>query len=230
MTNKNNNLETVTCNVVKDLLPLYSEELCSEDSADLVKTHLETCESCKKLLENLPLTEKEQKSAPDEAKTMRKLNRRMKRSKRSIILLLIALVLVVAPVLLLTINIYVQNRNLPSFETLARSRETKGYLKLLKNDDLDTFMAYVGEVYLMDSVYTSENVEELRTALNEYTNNSKISSYKVHSHYSTDFFGDPKDLVTFTPIVTDVTLTCENGTELEFNFSSIPLRFLASSF
>ena len=90
MTNKNNNLETVTCNVVKDLLPLYSEELCSEDSADLVKTHLETCESCKKLLENLPLTEKEQKSAPDEAKTMRKLNRRMKRSKRSIILLLIA--------------------------------------------------------------------------------------------------------------------------------------------
>ena len=35
------------CCVIKDLLPLYIDELCSEETAAIVKEHLDVCESCK---------------------------------------------------------------------------------------------------------------------------------------------------------------------------------------
>ena len=37
------------CNVIKDLLPLYVDECCSEESAKLVAEHLENCGSCRKI-------------------------------------------------------------------------------------------------------------------------------------------------------------------------------------
>ena len=36
------------CNVIADLLPLYVDECCSEESSKLVREHLETCEACRK--------------------------------------------------------------------------------------------------------------------------------------------------------------------------------------
>ena len=36
------------CNVIKDLLPLYIDECCSNESAELVTEHLGVCESCRK--------------------------------------------------------------------------------------------------------------------------------------------------------------------------------------
>lgn len=41
------------CNVVKDLIPLYIDGCCSTESEKIVKEHLESCRSCKKLLEDM---------------------------------------------------------------------------------------------------------------------------------------------------------------------------------
>ena len=35
------------CNVISDLIPLYVDDCCSEESSKLVKEHLEGCESCR---------------------------------------------------------------------------------------------------------------------------------------------------------------------------------------
>ncbi len=43
----------LSCSVVNDLLPLYAEELTSEESAALVREHLEGCEACRARLEAL---------------------------------------------------------------------------------------------------------------------------------------------------------------------------------
>lgn len=45
------------CNIVKDLLPLYIEELCSEDSRQYVEEHLKTCEQCKESFTYLKYSE-----------------------------------------------------------------------------------------------------------------------------------------------------------------------------
>ena len=41
------------CNVIKDLLPLYVDECCSEESVRLVAEHLDTCESCRKVYDQM---------------------------------------------------------------------------------------------------------------------------------------------------------------------------------
>lgn len=41
------------CNVVKDLIPLYIDECCSEESREIVAEHIKSCASCKKLFEDM---------------------------------------------------------------------------------------------------------------------------------------------------------------------------------
>lgn len=43
----------VTCFVIKDLLPLYSENMASSDSAKLVEEHIAVCEDCRNALEEM---------------------------------------------------------------------------------------------------------------------------------------------------------------------------------
>lgn len=40
------------CNVIKDLLPLYADEVCSEDSREMVEEHISTCKECMQELED----------------------------------------------------------------------------------------------------------------------------------------------------------------------------------
>ncbi len=39
-----------TCNIIRDLLPLYRDGVCSPDSSGLVEEHLSSCESCREEL------------------------------------------------------------------------------------------------------------------------------------------------------------------------------------
>ncbi len=48
------------CNIIRDLLPLYAEDMVSEDSKEFVEEHLAKCESCKKELEEIKNTERTQ--------------------------------------------------------------------------------------------------------------------------------------------------------------------------
>lgn len=43
----------MNCNIVKDLLPLYVDDCCSEESALAVKEHIESCPQCKTLYESM---------------------------------------------------------------------------------------------------------------------------------------------------------------------------------
>ena len=37
------------CNVIRDLLPLYVDDCCTEQSSDLVKEHLDKCKGCQRI-------------------------------------------------------------------------------------------------------------------------------------------------------------------------------------
>ena len=43
----------LSCDIIRDLLPLYAEELASADSREAVDTHLQGCESCRKAYEDM---------------------------------------------------------------------------------------------------------------------------------------------------------------------------------
>lgn len=48
----------VSCDIIRDLLPLYAEDMVSNDSRGLVEAHLEGCDPCKKELELLKQAQK----------------------------------------------------------------------------------------------------------------------------------------------------------------------------
>lgn len=45
------------CGIIKDLLPLYIDEVCNEESRQAVESHLTECEACRKYHEAMKVTE-----------------------------------------------------------------------------------------------------------------------------------------------------------------------------
>lgn len=43
----------IKCNIIKDLLPLYTDQMLSTDSIQMVEEHLQHCESCRKVLNEI---------------------------------------------------------------------------------------------------------------------------------------------------------------------------------
>lgn len=46
-------MDKISCEIVKDLLPLYDDEVCSAESIRLVEEHLAKCQSCRLELEKI---------------------------------------------------------------------------------------------------------------------------------------------------------------------------------
>ena len=43
------------CEIIRDLIPLYLDKVCSEDSRKLVEEHLAECSECRKYMKELEL-------------------------------------------------------------------------------------------------------------------------------------------------------------------------------
>lgn len=69
----------LNCNVIKDLLPLYVDQICSEESRGLVEEHLTGCRDCSALLRQMQSEEVENSL---EAETVDVLHRQAKFFKR----------------------------------------------------------------------------------------------------------------------------------------------------
>ncbi len=61
----------MSCEVVQDLLPLYLDEICSQDSREAVEAHLRTCESCEHQLLLLREAYADPHARPEEAQAVR---------------------------------------------------------------------------------------------------------------------------------------------------------------
>ena len=46
-------MSKISCNVIQDIMPLYVDEIVSEDTKKLVEEHLKECEDCRKEMEKM---------------------------------------------------------------------------------------------------------------------------------------------------------------------------------
>lgn len=78
-------METMKCKcaVIKDLLPLYVDDIVSEESREVVKEHLTTCADCKRYHEKLKEDAEApiKKNAVDGKEAIRKIRNKIKRKK-----------------------------------------------------------------------------------------------------------------------------------------------------
>ena len=93
----------ITCNIIVDLLPLYVDDMVSEDSRKLVEEHLKGCPDCRKMQEEmmrenrLTAVKKDDNSVQinkTEAEPLKKIRRRIR--KKRILSVILAVVLVAA--------------------------------------------------------------------------------------------------------------------------------------
>ena len=67
----------LSCKVIEDLYPGYKDGLCSEETKQLVESHLAGCEACRRLYDDFP--QRMPAAEPPEAKAaFRKLNRKLR--------------------------------------------------------------------------------------------------------------------------------------------------------
>ena len=81
------------CNIVKDLLPLYLDNVCSKETEEFVKEHLKECNACQKYLEELKFNVKSAKTKDVKSfkKIIKKINFKIIRNTIIIICLLFAI-------------------------------------------------------------------------------------------------------------------------------------------
>lgn len=73
------------CNIIKDLLPLYHDEVCSRESKDAVENHMKECESCRKYYQEINASDIVE-DVTYEAEREKKKSKILKKVKRGLII------------------------------------------------------------------------------------------------------------------------------------------------
>ncbi len=209
----------IKCCVVKDILPLYAENLCSEETAEIVREHIENCESCRKLSEEVEIEEKTPEKIPDEAKAMKKVNKKIKQSKKVIIAAVCVLLAVLIPVAVLWENMIWQNEKIPSFETIAQNSEVKVLAEMIAEGDFDSLIHRITPhgIYGDEQIETAilaEKTENLEKAYSALIGENKAVDTKCRTYYTYDVY---EQRTNHKAVVSVVTIEYSDG-KLDFAF------------
>lgn len=126
------------CAIVKDLLPLYADEVCSFESKKFVAEHLNECDECCKELESFTLDVKT--TSADEKKAVKTFK---KKTERKVAVKVISIILAVCIVVLGAYNVYwyaVFKAPFNKYEKLANE-----YFHEYKENDISPIEAVLGE-------------------------------------------------------------------------------------
>lgn len=81
---------SLNCGIIKDLLPLYAENICGEESREAVEAHLTACESCRSSLEGMKQPES---ASPFEALPLKSISKEIKKKQIRLVALALCLAL-----------------------------------------------------------------------------------------------------------------------------------------
>lgn len=174
------------CEIIKDLIPLCSEGLCSDESRQAVEEHIRTCEPCRLLYEHIP-EPAVQIVPPEESSAMKKLSRRFKTVRIKTALLAAVLLLFVGTVGVLTANQL--DRTAPCFSTLFQSIEARKLAKYILKGDAEKYIELTldpDEYHMLTSAEGWEKIrrneqEEFESAYKDIIKNSSLRIEKVSS-------------------------------------------------
>lgn len=85
----------MNCEIIKDLLPLYIDRCCSEESANEVEKHLKECENCKSIFDMMNSENLKEKNESFEIKKLSKINERKASVLQSVLLFISFIVMTV---------------------------------------------------------------------------------------------------------------------------------------
>lgn len=151
------------CNVIKDLLPIYIDNCCSIESKQLVDEHLEECEKCKDSYEHMKvqiIDEIEDKSFKPEKHEGNIIKKGVKKIRRLWIMSLVAVILLVAPVLMIKNEIRGEGRCFTNFNDIHKANQ---FLNAIKNENYEKAFKFLD----MEYAYTN-TAQNYPVEINQY--------------------------------------------------------------
>ena len=221
------NEEKLSCKVIEDLIPLYCEGLCSEETRALVDAHIKDCDACRKLCEATPQApQPEPEQIPDEAKVFKKVNRKMKKNRLLSCGLLILLTLLL--LLLARMSAAQLHRSMddtfPSFETVFEQMHVRHLVKPIQNGDFSEITPLLSSLRSRNEDYAADHTyqDSCRTAA-DMLNESYAAEYgdlKLKSVKTLSGYGDFGSSAGYDPtfLQTSVSLIYENDRVLFLYF------------
>ncbi|NMH68148.1 zf-HC2 domain-containing protein [Bacillus sp. RO3] len=102
-----------SCNMIRDILPLYVEDMASQDTRDLVEEHVASCENCKKQLEEMRTFE--EPPVDTDIAPLRNIQHTLRKKKLQAIILsvMVTLVFAVVTIAYLTTPAYISYNENP---------------------------------------------------------------------------------------------------------------------
>lgn len=96
---------SLPCKIIEDMLPMYCDKVCSEESAAFVEAHLKECPHCSQMLADLRYDIGIPEPKIDDSKPLRKLQKRYKKMRLG------WLIAAIAVLLLIPVAFIIGNRN-----------------------------------------------------------------------------------------------------------------------
>lgn len=178
------------CEIIKDLIPLSAEGLCSDESEKEITEHIRECDSCRLLYEKTP-EKQEDIEIPDEKETFKKVNRKFRKLSIKSGIVIAVLIVVLTGLGWLTYNQVTKAGGLISFETIFQSMEVRKIADYIADGD---FESYVDSISIGDGLgfmikyinhddLKQKDVQLLQQAFHDAYGDTKVEEIRVQSYY-----------------------------------------------
>lgn len=148
------------CKIVEDLLPLYTEGMCSEETRAYVEKHMAECESCReksinygKNIEEVIQAEQQErkKETEKEIQPMKKVKRKMRKNQWMIRILVLLLIVLVGKLAMMTYG-QLNPGTFTNFEMMTERHQVKKVLDQMCRGNFEPFLEcidYNPEEYML---------------------------------------------------------------------------------
>lgn len=189
------------CEIVKDLMPSYIENLATEGTKNFIKEHIKNCEPCKEMLENLKQEKEQQKEQKEkqngeiEINHLKKYHKQVEKLKTTLFTIAIVLILICLAILgkLINKNLKIKKNEQEGQKVIAMieeaERNTRFFLELRD---------YTLNIEEKKNIGTQE--ETKRTYVYKKSNGNFFGKYeerskeKIQYGYKTYLFNDSRTL------------------------------------
>lgn len=182
------------CEIVKDLLPNYIENLVSDETRNFINNHISGCASCKKTLEDM-----QEKDTKDDEELLREEQveiRQIKKYKKKTATLKISITLFLILIISVVFSIIVTY--IPKYSIISNAYNKIEELSNLSNYKLITYQYYIDEntqekyeftsnFYYKDGKYKEENYSNHSNTITTYGNINSDKVIEINNDKNTVF-------------------------------------------
>lgn len=115
------------CGIIKDLLPLYHDNICTNDSKEAVEEHLLECQECKSEYEKMCQTDYMEQNVIDSELAMRQAQsyKNVKKTNRKRTIKIVVVVAIIVAVVNLLLGIAIVSFGMLSYQNAAVCETTE---------------------------------------------------------------------------------------------------------